>query len=507
MARNRVEVGSMTSSGRGGPVQSLLETIAAGLPLFADLNRADVLLYEKQSDGRLLLIESAAPHSVPPVHRTAMVGDVFEIDEQPVLARTIGHRRPTRGPRQQAGFRAHIIQEAYPVRIDDEIIGVLSIEKSLVEYERHKTRRWAFRKALYDLRDMLLRGEMVQLGDLSPFQEHDGLMVVDDTGEIRYLSGLATQHYRRLRYNEDLIGEHVSDLRTADAEVVARALEERVPFQIEHKEANRIWVRKVIPLVGPRWRAPRPLELAFAHGFGPRGRVTVLIAIHDATEIRRKAEQQAVQRAMVQEIHHRVKNNLQTIASLLRIRSRRAEHEETRQILTESINRILSVAVVHEFLSQHEGQTINLRDVAARIMGQVRESILDPTKEIIFHVEGPAIYLPPQQTTICALVINELLLNSLEHAFNGRAQGEVTIRLEDEGDYVVINIEDNGAGLPEDFDLHNNSSLGLRIVQTVVQQDLRGQFEMHNGDGVSAVVTFPKGLPEQKTAYDELITS
>lgn len=488
-------------------MQSLLEAIAAGLPLFADLNRADILLYEKQTDGRLLLIEHAAPHSVPPVHRTAMVGDVFDVDDQAVVARAIANKRPRRGPRQQAGFRAHIIQEAHPVLIDDESVGVLSIEKSLVEYERHKTRRWPFRKALYDLRDMLLRGEMTRLGELSPFEEHDGLMVVDDTGEILYLSGLATQHYRRLRYNEDLIGENVRNLRTADEEVVLRALEERVPFQEEHKETNRIWVRKVIPLVGPRWRVPRPLELPFASGFGPRRRVTVLIAIHDATEIRRKAEQQAVQRAMVQEIHHRVKNNLQTIASLLRIRSRRVEHEETRQILTESINRILSVAVVHEFLSQHEGQTINLRDVATRIMGQVRESILDPTKEIVFHVEGPAIFLPPQQTTICALVINELLLNSLEHGFDGRTQGNVTIRLEDEGDYVVINIEDNGAGLPENFDLHNNSSLGLRIVQTVVQQDLHGQFEMHDGDGVAAVVAFPKGLPEEQTSYGELATS
>lgn len=477
-------------------MRAVLEPIAAGLPLFADLNRADVLLYEVQSDERLLLLEQAAPHSVPAVHRVSMVGEVIGLSEQAHLSRALSRRAPARGPRQQAGFRAHIIQEVFPILERGVPIGALSIEKSLVEYERHKTRRWAFRKALADLRDMLLRGEMTTLGTLSPFREHDGLMVVDGTGSIRYLSGLATQHYRRLRYNEDLNGVHVNALRTADAEVVIRALEERTAFEVEHKEMDRIWIRKVIPLVGPRWRVPRPFDLMFAGGIGPHSRQSVLIAIHDATEHRRKAERKAVQRAMVQEIHHRVKNNLQTIASLLRIRARRAEHEETRSILNESINRILSVAVVHEYLSQHEGQTINLRDVATRILAQIRESVVDPTKDIRFHVRGPAIFLPPQQITICALVINELLLNSLEHAFNGIAGGEVVIHLEDVGDYVMVTIRDNGTGLPEGFDLTHNSSLGLQIVQTVVQQDLRGRFELHNGSGVSAVVSFPKGIPE-----------
>ncbi|MDQ7028524.1 MAG: histidine kinase N-terminal domain-containing protein [Ardenticatenia bacterium] len=473
-------------------MSSLLELIASSLSIFADLNRADVLLYATQPDGSLLLVEQAAPHSVPPVYRVRRVGISLAPGEQPALARVLSTGRPTRSPRHQEGFRAHIVQEAHPIYEGGQLVGVLSVEKSLIEHERHRTRRWPFRRALLDLRDMLLRGDVHGFDELSPFREHDGIMLVDAQGIITYLSGLGSHHYRRLGYYGELIGLPVSQLHTADSELVARALDQRRAFEHETTEGDRIWIRKVIPLVGPRWRLPPPFDHLFSHGVGHPRRVTVLVTIHDATLTRRKAEEQAVRRAMVQEIHHRVKNNLQTIASLLRIQARRATHEETRQALSESIHRILSVAVVHEFLSQHEGLTINLRDVTVRIVNQVREGILDPAKHISFHVEGPPIFLPPQQTTMCALVINELLLNALEHGFNGLNTGTITVRLVDEGDHVRILVQDDGAGLPANFDLEHNSSLGLHIVRTVVRQDLRGHFELHNGQGVSAIITFPK---------------
>src|SRR5690606_31673312 len=278
----------------------------------------------------------------------------------------------------------------------------------------------------------------------------------------------------------------------ADEVLVRRALETRRPLEHENTEGERIWQRKVIPLVGPRWRVPDFGSMTVRDGFGPRDRRSVLITIHDATSARRKAEEQAVRQAMVQEIHHRVKNNLQTLASLMRIQMRRAEHEETRQALSENINRVLSFAVVHEFLSQHEGQTINLRDVASRILNQLQAGVVDPTKDIAFRVEGPQIFLSAHQTTICALIINELLLNALEHAFSRRNKGEIVVILQDEGDQVILQVNDDGAGLPDDFSLEQTSSLGLRIVQTVVQQDLRGSFELRNHKGVSAIVCFPK---------------
>lgn len=480
----------------GIPVGSLLDAVAQGVPLLADLHRADVLLYAVGRSGEVTVIAQGQPHSVPPIHRRLFLARTTPVREQPALQRVIERGRPAQAPRRLLAHRANIVQHAFPILASSEVIGVLSMEKSLVEHVRHRTRRPPFRIALKDLRDMVLRGETEGLNTLSPFREPDGLMLVSESGRIMYLSGLGSQHYRRLGYSEELVGQDVMHLDTADESLIRRALQSGLPFEYENSEGDRIWQRKVIPLIGPRWRLP-PLGLTFLpDGFGPRDRRTVLVTIHDATGAHRKAREQAVRQAMVQEIHHRVKNNLQTLASLMRIQVRRAEHEETRQLLNENINRILSFAVVHEFLSQHEGQTINLRDVATRILTQVRTGAVDPTKEIAFRVEGPQIYLPAHQTTICALVINELLLNALEHGFERRDRGEIAIILQDEGDRVILQVNDNGGGLPANFNLEETGSLGLRIVRTVVQQDLRGTFELQNHQGVSAVVSFPKALPE-----------
>jgi two-component sensor histidine kinase len=196
---------------------------------------------------------------------------------------------------------------------------------------------------------------------------------------------------------------------------------------------------------------------------------------------------------MIQEIHHRVKNNMQTVASLLRLQSRRAESEETQRALREGINRILSVAVIHEFLAHQEARVINIRDVSLRIIHQIREGVLDDEAAIRLDLQGPNIYLPTQPATVCALVINELLLNALEHGYARQEGGTVTVNLGDDGDQITISVDDDGSGLPEGFDLTQTRSLGLQIVSKLAQGDLKGDFELCSKDrGVSAIVTFPK---------------
>ncbi|HYN88882.1 MAG TPA: histidine kinase N-terminal domain-containing protein, partial [Ardenticatenaceae bacterium] len=452
----------------------LLGAVAKGVPLLADLHRADVILYAARRPGEVTVIAQGQPHSVPPIHRHRFVGRTTPVREQPALWDAIEGRSPVQSPRQLLAHRANVVQRAFPVLLGSEVVGVLSLEKSLVEYERHKTRRWPFRVALMDLRDMVLRGETDGLETLSPFRETDGIVLVNPEGRILYLSGLGSYHYRSLGYSEELVGQNVGQLDTADEDLIREALENGRPFEHETTEAERIWQRKVLPLVGPRRRIPELRIAVLPYGLGPLDRRSVLLTLHDGTSAHRKAQEQAVRQAMVQEIHHRVKNNLQTLASLMRIQARRAQHEESRQLLHENINRVLSFAVVHEFLSQHEGQTINLRDVAARILAQIGTGIADPTKRIRIRVDGPQIFLPAHQTTVCALVINELLLNAFEHGFDQRDDGDITVILQDEGDRVILQVNDNGAGLPEDFKLEESGSLGLRIVRTVVQQDLRG---------------------------------
>jgi two-component sensor histidine kinase len=218
-----------------------------------------------------------------------------------------------------------------------------------------------------------------------------------------------------------------------------------------------------------------------------------LIMVHDETEEREKAVELHVKTTMIKEVHHRVKNNLQTVASILRMQSRRAENPEVQLHLNEAVNRVLAVAVIHEFLSRDDDQAINIRDVCQRIVTQTQRAAVMPDKQITLRVQGPAIYLPSQQATACALVANELVLNSLEHAFDGRERGTVLMQLADEGDQVVLEVIDDGVGLLEGADREPSDSLGLTIVRILVEGDLKGQLVMERADpGTRVMVRFRK---------------
>jgi two-component sensor histidine kinase len=196
---------------------------------------------------------------------------------------------------------------------------------------------------------------------------------------------------------------------------------------------------------------------------------------------------------MIQEVHHRVKNNLQTIAATLRMQARRTHEPSALQAINEAITRILSVAVIHEFLSKDERQSINIREICQRIIGQSRQVSAMPGQNISFAVDGPSIYLPSQQATASALVINELIQNAVEHGFEISKQGHVNVLLADGGDIVRIEVRNDGDQLPPNFDMTQTNSLGLQIVRTLVQGDLHGKLELRNeGDEVVASVEFPK---------------
>ncbi|MFQ6015335.1 MAG: sensor histidine kinase [Anaerolineae bacterium] len=465
------------------------------MPILADISRADLLLYGSHSEpGYVVILAQARPHSVPPIYPEPLVGQTVKLVNKPAIHQALVRGRPGRDSHGLIDEGAPIVQEVLPVRDDDgQLVAALSIEKTLIEHERHNRRDSAFRQAIRQCQEMVLRGELRGVELLTPFGEHDGILVVDAMGIVKYASGVANNLYRRLGYMETLPGKYLADLGTADARFFSKVLKGGRCLQEEVQEGDRIWIKKAIPLRAPtnghRWQR-RLLPFLFSQ---PESRVVgVILTIHDATDAQRKARERKVQAAMIQEIHHRVKNNLQIIASLLRMQARRLESGEARRVIEEGINRILSVAVVHEFLSNPESQIINIKDVSQRIIKQMVQGVIDPRKEIELKLEGPNIYLPPQQATACALVINELLQNALQHGYERRRGGTIEVSLEDESDMVRIQISDDGRGLPADFELEQSAAMGLHIVRTLVEDDLRGEFELVDRGGVSATVTFPK---------------
>ena len=148
---------------------------------------------------------------------------------------------------------------------------------------------------------------------------------------------------------------------------------------------------------------------------------------------------------------------------------------------------------MHEFLSQNAKGKISLRDIGHRIAAQVQEGLVEPGKRIQIGVSGPDMWLAAERATQCALVINELVQNAIEHGIGDRARGRVAIEYVDHGNDVTIVVDDDGRGLPEGFDLSRDANLGLQIVQSMVQRDLGGRFTMHsNPSGTQAAARFEK---------------
>lgn len=193
--------------------------------------------------------------------------------------------------------------------------------------------------------------------------------------------------------------------------------------------------------------------------------------------------------AIVREMHHRIKNNLQTVAMLMQLQLPDADRLETRQVLLTNIHRIRSIAAVHEILSEQGFRLVNVKAVLERIAQTTMTGMARPNQDVDITVRGDNLHLPSRAATALAVVVNELVQNSLEHAFVGRAKGHIDISLARAPDALIILVRDDGVGLPEEME-HN---LGLEIAAALISDDLRGELQFNRlPAGAEAIIRLPR---------------
>jgi two-component sensor histidine kinase len=381
------------------------------------------------------------------------------------------------------------VQEVLPIRgTDGRVVAVVSCNRNLVEHDRFQHREPMFRSMVHRVLDQGLQGRVVAPAPVGRLTENDGVLIVDSGGFIRYMNSVAENQYRRVGYRDSLLEQQISELDTNEY-ICFRSIERGVCLEQRIEEDDQVWIKRAIPLL------PVP-DRRILKRFGradpcPAGAV---MFIQDITEEVRREQEIKIKSAMIQEVHHRVKNNLQTVAFLLRMEASRAGPTEAQDILYQTVGRIQSIAVVHEFLSRGDGGDIDILDVCTRIAGEVSAAASDDQKRIWITVTGETFYLPAQQATSCALVLNELVQNAVEHGFPGGNDGRIAISFGETDASVVIDIADDGVGLPDGFDPGLTTSLGLRIVQTLIKDDLRGQLQFRSDGGTIARVSIPKSL-------------
>lgn len=184
-----------------------------------------------------------------------------------------------------------------------------------------------------------------------------------------------------------------------------------------------------------------------------------------------------VKDALIHEVHHRAKNNLQTVESLMRLHIRRCPSEEARSVLVEAAGRLRSMAIAHEMLSEATKEQVDAIELARRVSQQVKISMCGDSDRFCITVTGAPRFIPGSVSISLALVIAEITCNSFEHGFAEETQGNVNISLEQTEKGLRVTIGDDGCGLPNGFTIQGQTSMGLSLMRTLVEDDLRSELE------------------------------
>lgn len=457
---------------------NMLQRINKVLPFVADLTYTHIAVYVKaKDDNNFVVVSTIEPHTAFNPFKQILLGKLIPYIQEPLINKCMGSKKSCHG-RRELDFGRFIDMYTFPVMDDNEVIAVICMEVNSDDAQKDGfSRLMKAARILLENADKNTDGNMYSM--YKSISSRDGIIITDKDERIIFANMVASRIYHVLGIN-NLIGCHIFD-RQLTMHITKETVLNKSPYEKEIEAGNLIIIKRDIPI----------MEAG--------NLVTRIIILSDVTEIRKKDRELLIKSAVIQEIHHRVKNNLQTIASLLRLQSRRSSSPEVKDALRESINRILSISVVHEFLSQQGNENIDVVEVTGNILTLIKESMLDENFNLTMQFPDNNIILPSKQASSLALIINELILNSIEHGFAGRNEGIIGLNITQNSRAYIIELYDNGSGLPENFTAQSAKSLGLQIVRNLVEGDIGGSFTLYNDNGAHALITIPfKSLTEDE---------
>lgn len=472
-----------------------LHAVVGEWQLLADLSFADYLMWVRRDDGVLVCVAQCRPNTAPTVLQTDAVGTVVAAERLPLVADTFSsgfaiwqsdpdqqHWEELPGPNIAAS----------PVRYGGQVVAVLTQHQTAVAAQRASGHlETAYRECATDLLHMLSEGTFPDVGDVamsrSTPRAGDGFIRLDVDGVVAYASPNALSAYHRMGLTTELEGHHLVEVTRPlisdpfEAEEVAEHVRDLLTggpsMRMEVDAGGATVLLRTLPLVVHRASAG------------------AAILIRDVTEVKRRDRALISKDATIREIHHRVKNNLQTVAALLRLQARRTANAEGREALIESVRRVSSIALVHDALSMSVDEQVNLDEVIDRIL-PIMNDVASVDRPIRINRVGDLGVLDSDRATALIMVITELVQNAIEHAFDPAAQeGSVTIRAARAARWLDVVVHDDGRGLPEGFSLEKSDSLGLQIVRTLVSAELDGSLGMREAPerGTDVVLRVPIG--------------
>ncbi len=451
IARGHTELGSQER-------EHLRRLVAAWGPV-ADLCFADLLLLAPTSAGdRLVCLGQIRPTTAQTIYRDDQIGRFVPLANRPMIAEALATGKIVEEEIDlaEAGTRARVT--AIPVTCKGRVIAVVSRESPHLGHRPLGDLELAYLGVFHRLAQMIADGIFP-----FPFEEEleesprvgDGALVLDRLTAVVYSSPNAVSAFHRLGFHGTIAGRKLEDLGFR-AETARTVFTLKVPAVEELERTDDVTIlARIVPLI----------TNDVVDG--------ALVLMRDVSELRSRERLLVSMDATIREIHHRVKNNLQTVSSLLRIQARRVTAAEAKEAINEAERRIATIAIVHELLSRGGGDDVIFGDVVRPILDMAAHNGVVPI-QIRLLGDGPV--LNTTTASSLAVVLNELVQNAVEHGFPpGSEGGTVTVELVYSNTEMTVSVHDNGMGLPDGFDLDAEPGLGLTIINTLVKGELGGR--------------------------------
>ena len=499
-----------------------LQRLVSSWGILSDLSFSDLLLFVPISaqQGGFVVVGQVRPTTSQTLHLEDLLGREVGDNERPLLARACALGSVVEGEVPVTARRERARVVCIPVRMRGDIVAVLTREAPLVVGRRAGELERVYVGVFDRLARMVTAGTFPFPADEPLSSEAprvgDGVMTLDGAGRIEFSSPNAVNALHRLGIYRGIMGASLAELGLEHTPVPV-AFNQQLPVSEELELGDVAVFMRCIPLLD-------------------QGKVTgALLLVRDVTDLRRRDRLLLGKDVAIREVHHRVKNNLQTISSLLRLQARRLPKGDGRHALEEAERRVRSIAVVHEILSRDTTDEVDFNDILPSLV-RMAEDLSSATVPTKVTWSGEAGEMGAQVATPLAVALNELMQNAVEHAFvalgghgaehyhsgpaghgvpsPGAASGatgpaddpdnasgpRVHVSLSREGDLLSVQVRDNGSGLPEGFSIEATTSLGLSIVRGLVNSQLGGTMKMYNDGGT--VVEFV--VPVKHSDRDEL---
>jgi two-component sensor histidine kinase len=467
-----------------------LRALVANWQLLSDLSFADLILWVPiRKDITMwptghIAIGHIRPTTTSTVYVNDVIGDEVLWGSKPIIDEALSGDEIIKASDPEKLGELLIKSESIPVTYEGQVIAVISSHRNVEQSRGSGKLESNYRELAKHLFEMVAQGNFPYKDSGSLFEPvprvGDGLIRLDANSAISFASPNAKSAFSRMGWRGDLEGKNLGEIAEQVVTATLNPHEEGIRSRLNGKILQRVEIDN----------QGATIDLLVLPLIVGADKIGAIVLLQNVTELRRRDRELVTKDATIREIHHRVKNNLQTVSALLRLQSRRIEDPAAAAALEEAVRRIASIALVHETLSNSTKTTVAFDEVLSALVTHSLE--LSPRMgELQIERIGEIGLLESRVATPLSLVVTELIHNALEH---GLAQSGTHLKIElqrysNEG---LVTISDDGIGLPADFELTTSANLGLQIVRTLTENELQGELKLESTDkGTQAKLRFP----------------